>query len=225
MTSESGHVDAVNVFKSVYPPDSGSFTLESNTCQAFGEPNLDSVVWICNYEQSETEFAPDQVLDILTNVLLVNPCSYAGMDIEFQSGQKHILIQANDPNATEITNGPGGGTVSNFRQRDVNRLGDGCFEDDELPNIDDCTGMLNTMSQSSTGTYYFRRYDIMTFVHNTCVMYLASSSSDEISVDKKEMVKNVTAQIIPCLINGFLGRIWDMDGVEIQLRHVEQPIW
>lgn len=214
------------MFKSAYPLGSEYFTLGSNTCQVFRDPGLDSAVWICNYEQTEAEFAADQILDILTNVLLANPCPHVGMDVEFQSGQKHILIQTTDPDVTDITDGLGGTpAVSNSRKRDVNRLGDGCFEGGELPSIDDCTGMLNTMNQSSSGTYYFYRYDIMTFVNNTCVMYLANDSSDDILIDKEEMVKNVTAQIIPCLINGYLGRIWDMDGVEIQLRHVEQSIW
>ena len=50
---------------------------------------------------------------------------------------------------------------------------DGGFEGSALPNIDDCTGMLNNMNESSNSrTGYFYRYDIMTFVNNTCVMNL-----------------------------------------------------
>jgi len=113
------------MFKSVYLPDSDDFILDSNTCQAFRSPNIDSAVWICNYEQTLIEFAPDQILDILTSVLLANPCSYfAGMDIEFRSGQKYILIQGTDPNVAEITDGLGAGTwvSTSSSKRDVNRV-------------------------------------------------------------------------------------------------------
>lgn len=196
--------------------------MNPGTCKTFRSGSQE--LSICNNGETRAEFAPKQVVDILVNILLSNPCSKAGMDIEFKSGQKQMLFKTTNYKDNAMKERGVTPAKPDFPGLDGHNLT--CFNNTVLPLTADCIWLMDTINHTEPKRYMLQAYDILTYVNNTCALHLTNHDETVKHIDKKQMVFNVSQLIFPCLLYGYVGLFENTTyGYQAQLRHVQNPIW